>query len=363
MLDKVSKFLSISLSLSIRIAAFGYGTTVEQLEGVDASITAITQNNVMGSAGGRNPAEPAQKDRYGIFFFGNYRYWQASQDGLQYTTKSDSFTTGPSVITHGKAERIKPGYESGFRVGAGYRFKRDAWDFLVSWTDLTSSRRNSTQAPISGFDLAIWSPASIGSYASKASGHWDLGYYVFDAELGRNYFVSKALALRPFLGLRGAWIDQKFDVNYHNVGVAAIGTTEVNTRMKNDYSAGGVRLGFNMEWFFWSTFGIYGNISTSLVYGSFAVKTKVEAAEAQVVHLKSNINRMRPNLETGLGLRWATNWDSCRFSLSLGYEMIQWWNMNQLTKVEFPGAANGFVHRSNGDLGLQGMTLAAGLEF
>jgi hypothetical protein len=363
MLDKVSKFLSISLFSLYTVAAFGYSTPIEQLEGVDASVTGITQNNVMGSAGGKNPAHPAQKDRYGIFFFGDYLYWQASQDGLQYTTTSDSFTTGPLVITNGKAERIRPGYESGFRVGAGYRFKRDAWDFLVSWTDLTSSRRNSTVAPSSGFDLAVWSPASIGSYASKAAGHWNLGYYIFDAELGRNYFVSKALALRPFLGLRGAWINQKFDANYQNVGVAAIGTTTVETSMKNDYSAGGVRVGFNMEWLFWSTFGIYGNISGSLVYGTFAVKTAVEADEEQVVHLKSNITRMRPNLETGLGLRWATNWGSCRFSLSLGYEMIQWWNTNQFVKVEFPGAANGFVNRSNGDLGLQGMTLAAGLEF
>ena len=93
------------------------------------------------------------------------------------------------------------------------------------------------------------------------------------------------------------------------------------------------------------------------------MRTAVEADEAQIDDLKANISRMRPNLETGLGLRWATDFNSCRFSLSLGYEMIQWWNINQLAKVEFPGAANGFVNRSNGDLGLQGMTLAVGLEF
>ena len=41
-------------------------------------------------------------------------------------------------------------------------------------------------------------------------------FNIFDWELGRNFWVSKALSLRPFLGLKGGWIHQSIHTKWQN---------------------------------------------------------------------------------------------------------------------------------------------------
>jgi hypothetical protein len=184
--------------------------------------------------------------------------------------------------------------------------------------------------------------------------HWKLKLNLIDLELGRSFWVSKYLALRPFIGLRYASIKQHADIHYNGGSWIALPfpteqlalNDEVD--LQNNYRGAGVRAGLDSQWNFGCGWAFYGNLAASIIYGRFRVDHDERITPASntprtsivILDTTEHLRAARPILDLALGVQWSTMFCSCKygFTAMFGWESHLFFNQNQLWRVSRVGA-------------------------
>lgn len=324
----------------------------------------------------------------GFFVRGDFLYWRADEDGLQYGFESKIDIAAPKKISrHGLFPKVK--WDPGFRVGIGYTFSsQDYWDLMALWTHFQThqSDSKSVDLDLSGAARSLnaiipwWGATTLGTFGDKASVRWGLTYNTYDLDLGRNYFVAKTFSVHPFVGVRGATIKQKYHTKYEalifNPNPAFAPTAfKANT----DFWGVGAHLGTALQWHCTSGFSFFGNVGGSLLYANYKLNEKYDALMSFTnasptttipSTIKDHFTKGALNLEAMIGFQWEKffHQNKYRFSITAGYEWSEWFSQNQITKVDIippdPSGLgfNSFV-RAEGDLTLQGANFQLRLDF
>ena len=137
---------------------------------------------------------PASQDR-SIDIFADALYWHATETvDWAYTRVSSPNFERATYKT------LSFGWDPGFRVGLGYNMHHDQWDTQLTYTWFqTEATNRANGAVVSGFlaaRLSLLEPFTTGKI------RFNLHYNMFDWDLGRSFFVSRSLSLRPYIGLR-----------------------------------------------------------------------------------------------------------------------------------------------------------------
>ncbi|MBS0605992.1 MAG: hypothetical protein JSR57_03490 [Verrucomicrobia bacterium] len=367
---------------STDLAASAEPSVPQQPISPDAQLSAVEDKKVNGAMGTKSPPRFQLQHANRIFLECDFLYWRAEMDGIEFavssTSPNDADTDEMSSMTGGKWKDIDFEWGPGFRVGIGYHTPYDFWDLSLLWTRFNHSSSGHAHQPSGGGLAATWFTFAtlLGINCEKASGHWDLNYNTLDLLLSRTFFVSRGLTLRPGLGIRGAWIDQ--DMRYHYSGVdyvflhgfgAPLGPEKVN--LSNDYHAIGILAGLGLDYCFNNHWSIYGNLAGSLLYGGFEVDEHLKVKGVNLFgrrpfyHFSEDRNRLKSNVEMGVGLKWESDLNRKRVHLSFfaGYEFIVWFNQNQLKNFWFSGLDNGSYNQLDGNLSLQGGTFGGRIDF
>jgi len=339
-------------------------------------------------------------------------YWNAHMDGMEYAV--NNHITNPVNLVDPPLEAdiqtlnnlINASYETpdfkwdfGFKAGIGYNSACDGWDLGILWTwyQGRGSSHVEAQADNNQTLLPLWSAYSPleGSvlYATDIETNWKLKLNLIDLDLGREFWSSKYVALRPFVGLRIAYLKQSYDLEHKGGSFTAntqVTTTDRNVNnfvdLENDFHGVGIRAGLDSTWNLGCGWGIYGNMAASIVYGRFSVDHNEYNRQAASPHSKIKVmetdysfRASRAMLDLGLGLQWSTLFCGCQYGLTaqLGWEHHLFFNQNQMWRVNrigdtFDGAVaegepnntgeNVFEQR-RGDLDTQGWTLRLTFEF
>ncbi len=276
-----------------------------------------------------------------------------------------------NLIQQGSTIELQPGFKPGFRVGAGYNCKYDDWwvDALYTWyqtrkkvevTDPDALLPNNALIP-----LVLLNPISGLVTATNFNAQWKLHYNVVDLELGRNFYVSKHLALNPFASLRGAWMLQK--ITTFSIGKLVSSSqpnspVNVTTSQKQTFWGVGPRLGLNTHWLFgMSGFGFSLNGCASLLYSGFSYTQasflSSSLGTTTTGSFKNSFKRIRANAELFAGFDYGHCWKDQVLYLDVyaGYSAVYWWNQNLMI------TANNLY--PSGDLLFHGLTLGFDLEF
>lgn len=345
-------------------------------------------------------------------------YWNTHQDGMEYAIEDhvtnprvndtiiDEFTADPNILALNNlvdAEFQTPGFEWdwGFKLGLGYCTTCDGWDLGILWTWYRGRANDHIETE---FDdnftlLPLWSafaPAQ-GSvlYATDIETHWQLKLNIVDLELGRNFWTSRYLAIRPFMGIRIAYVDQTYEIL--NKGGSWSERTAIplqvplNNRvyMTNNYKGAGMRAGLNSTWHVGCGWALYGNWAASIIYGRFSESYDETNRQADFVHGKFKIaafdysfRASRAILDLEIGVKYATMFCDCQygFSIALGWENHMFFDQNQFWRINRVGDLAGGVSpvdgqgipnnqgenvffQRRGDLDTQGWTLTAKFDF
>jgi len=348
-------------------------------DSIQGQIDSLRTKTVQGTYVGKTPGF---LNGPGFYFNADFIYWKPDEDGLEYAYKFKSLNNvGPNFVQNGRLEDVDFEYEPGFRLGAGWTTDYDEWDVYACWTWLHASASDHAHNHQPGVDVLVplWFPVQLAltnnfqRSAESASGHWRLHYNVLDVNLGRKYFVSKAISLRPHFGLRTAWIDQHFNNSFKGLDYSSSRATHFHG--KNDFWGIGLRTGINLQFFFNKNWSMYANGSGALLYGDFDLSHTVKGFDpsnptnyTRLYHEKEDNHRLRTNLEVGAGFTWETffHQDRYHFSLSAGWDFVEWFNQNELRKFigyQNPDLGAGTYLVEDGDLGLQGFTLSARFDF
>lgn len=339
---------------------------------------------------------PVKKDDMAFTIEGDFIYWSA----IQGNNLIGDITNEPS-FTETNDLRFSPGgpigflnkYSPGFKVAADLFTSEDGWDILARYTWYKTTQNRPTiagvteqgpgqlQSSLLGMNTVDpFVAPDIADYSSSITvkGSWELKYNEFDLELGRNFFVSKSLQLRPFFGLKGGWQDQ-IRKTYWTISDPTgedsppeWETALYNTNETNDNWNIGLRGGLNTSWLLTKNFSLFGDLALSTLWTKFTVNrsdtattTGSSAEEENVANFQTNNTRnivkgVYPVMEMLFGLRYDT-WfsdDSYRLRLEAAWENQVWFDTYRFELINSSGVAN-----LSGNLSMQGLTARASFAF
>jgi hypothetical protein len=315
----------------------------------------------------------------GAFITADFIWWKPHIGQMEYALNGivdgGNFVPTDTSTRKGRVKEVEFDFKPGFKVGAGLNFEHDGWDLFANYTWLKSGvEHNHINAESGkgastltffvapgGAGLMMPAGAFVGSFnVSNARSSFEQHFNAGDLELGRNFFISQHLTLRPHVGLKGAYISDELDLHYIPTASAL---TEINAiageqHMQQRMWGVGTRAGLNAVWHFNKHWGLYGNAALTALWSDFHVKTKDEvsllAGEITTEEVHETFQEVTPVVETGIGLTYMT-WfcdDSCAFDLRAGWEEQVWMDFNRFVDIG-----------DTGNLSLHGLTIKAGLAF
>lgn len=320
---------------------------------LESDMQKVKTETAYGTYGAKTASANPELDGYGFFATADFLWWKLYEGAAEYVIKSQSILPDP-----GRAKQFNFKWEPGFKVGAGYVFEHDSCDFNIEYTWFKTHGSHSTSSNFL-FPLV----GNEGFTFDRSKGRWKVEFNNIDFVFGRNFFVSKFFALRPFGGMATAWIDQHRYFRFNTLD-----SNRVSLKSKNDFWGIGGRLGLNTRLFYNENLSFYGNLSGNLLWGKFFVKERERnrTTGATFYDLRYTVRRMVPNAALGIGAVFEDNFadDAYHFMIKVGYESQYWWNQNQLP--EFGGGFGGLgsaFHTASEDIGMQGLTVELRLDF
>ncbi|MCH9631175.1 MAG: hypothetical protein S4CHLAM37_11940 [Chlamydiia bacterium] len=362
------------------------------------------------------PSAAATVDGYGVSLSADFIYWYARQEGLAFASTGEiNETTLPvSNNTISEGQRFYPDFKvkPGFKVALGYQMDYDGWDLNLNYTWLhskagkTMNKRSDTQASTLwevrseievGSETAINNLANISAALVSAKADWKLHFNVMNLELGRNFFVSPKLTLRPHFGLKGSWQSQRYNIDYTGLGtIDILGLINIGSahelykiRSKENYWGLGLRFGLDTSWLFSKNWSLVGNIALSPMWGQFTERRtdRMDLSDSsvdfdsldgldldqatvgdiadlaplvtnfEVLKTRMRSHSINPVLEMMMGFRydvWFSD-NNMRFRFEAGWEEQHWLSHNAFS---FSSSDDMF-----GSLIFQGLTIKARYDF
>lgn len=296
----------------------------------------------------------ASRTESGIVFSADFLYWYPSEEVNDIWASVISI--GDNTSSWG-APGFNFTWDYGFRLGTGYDFAYDQWDSAFYWTWFrTQTNRTIPSAPDSEispeFDAAFLS----GDAAQSLQGNWSLLFNMFDWELGRNYWVSTGLSLRPFVGVKGGWIRQSIHAHYYDLIIDDAPTDHSGTEhLKNNFwgigPSGGVNTKWNLQTSRSQFLNLFGDFSVATMWGSWTCADVYNNTASQTYSIKTENSALGALMfRAFVGIGWDMDLRSCRshFSTKLGFETQFWLNQLRISTLQ--------IQRLHGDLTLQGLT-------
>lgn len=339
-----------------------------QMRNLENRVSALEQRR--GANGMINPpARPVVKDGCDFWIQGEGLFMQPTEDGLSLAIPTDASVS----YVDGRIHNAKYDWSWGFRVGAGYNMPHDGWDLMFGWTWFRAQDHNHKDRVVNENMLGTQMvPATANADVSnldRASAHLHLQINMADLEMGREFFVSKWLTLRPHLGFRGAWVRRTFDPKYTGGSIAPAGASD-DVYRKNSISGFGILGGLDSQWGLGSGWSFYGNFALSMIYGRQHTSLKEYTSTAnsnpgtERWDGRNHWTAVRPITDLAIGLRWDHLFadDQYRVRFQVGWEQLLFFGFGQ--DMNFYDstaiAANG---NQAGDLGLSGISFQARFDF
>ncbi len=255
-------------------------------------------------------------------------------------------------------------FEPGFKLGTGMDLYHDGWDIYSQYTwfhqpDLKNASSSSTpgySTLIIPFAQSVESGVLNAIAITSTTSQRKSLFNILDCEVGRNFFISKRLTLRPNIGLKAASLFERTKISYDGSG--PVSSSAITLRQ--NLSGLGIRGGFDTMWHIIPSFGFYGNLAVTALWGSFhntLINQFTLDGSSSSISCYKNTQDIIPVVEMGLGLSYMV-WfkqDRYQFYTRGGWEEQIWVGYNK-------NLINGMTS-VYGSLTLQGLTLKAGLVF
>lgn len=296
----------------------------------------------------------------------DYTLWTARESGLAIATSNYYTSAGSTSAERGQVFYPEMKLRSGFKVDLGVYLPHDNWDILAQYTWFNNNNNNmhaadftSGQAVSTFFPDAMTGPVTL----SAASSSWNVWFNRIDLTMGRSFFAGHYLSVRPFMGLVGAWDNQKLNIDYTESSDSDV----YNLRNSQKWWGIGAYGGLNATFTFVSDssnqWSLFLDAGTALPWSKFKGSQSIGNADVTdnyIMTFNNTFYTVTPMLETALGIRWETWWadGSWMFLLQAAWEEQVWFNHNNFV---VPG--NAAVSVGGGAYTMQGLTVKAAIAF
>ena len=318
------------------------------------------------------PGRPQVQDGVDLYFVGDWLIWQGHENGTAYAVKSKEEQSTATTLYNSSIKNLHFDWDMGFRIGVGYNLPHDGWDVVAGWTwfqNNASGSANKKEGALLSSNPLDLSELDITGYNSARS-NLNIKLNMINLDVGREFFVSKWMTLRPFMGLRTIWINQDLSATY-KTPIPTSSVKSIYSQANNDYWGLGLHSGLNTQWGLGAGFSLFGNTAITILNGFFDITSYKTTQYKDGTHNDnlSNDDSFRIGrvvAELAMGLRWETLCanDHCHFEIQGGWEQLMFFGQNQFKHFNGSYASNaGSYFANQGDLTFQGWTISARLDF
>lgn len=354
-------------------------------EDEDQSILSDSKTKTLSPLFYNLPARISPQGGWNWFIQGSYLYWKATEEGLD-VGRALTESNDKIILTVNNPIRMNSAYNAGFRVGIGFETTSDKWETDITYTRYkvtnTKSKNISALYASHNYLQSSWISQepllSLGleNRYSSEKGKWDLNYNLFDIDLFRPFFLGKNLIFKPFFGIKGGWIDQKY-IFEGTTESDKVGDNRMIFQSKNisDSWLIGPSAGFSSQWILIYGFNLYGKASISMSYQKFNIfihdtlLSENPASENSYEIIKNDLAQLNPDIELSLGFEYGKYfyYNQWHLTLSLGYDFIYLCNQNMIgSKLNFNSKNLSdpiFFNSKIGNLMLNGLNLLIRIDF
>lgn len=308
-------------------------------------------------------------------------YWKATQDGLELGMITDvpfslsSSSTALSTTSKGKDILLNYKWTNGYRVNVGYDVPCYDLELAATYSYLPSSAsvRVGHSAHTQYIETILFSGIiEVGLLGDAANfplnqldADWDLRFTYADFDFARNICLGSCFSVKPHVGFRGLWTDQRLNVATLGTFVSRTSAQEVTGESKlNEKLRGyGVEAGLWANWQVGCGLSVIGHLGGALLYShnhvSKSLSTELDRVSlpsndlSVVTHqifLKDKFWTTTPMADVFLGMQYAFCMLDTSIYIRAAWEQHVLFDVNQWST-------------GGGNLGLQGLTLGAGISF
>lgn len=321
---------------------------------------------------------------------GSFIHWKAVQENMSpaaFQGPTSNVFVAPTEVSY---INMDARYKSGYKIGIGTSFDNDDWELELNYTKFHQKyHKNGSIVPNVASDTTggfspLWFDVAtnflaIGSdepyFADEFQANWHLKLDFLDLDLGRSHFIGKKLTVHPFMGLRGALIDQQekaIYLNHNPISGMVTYATPLKSNAKTTSWGVGPRAGIIANCNLSKNFRLYGNGAADLLYTSYKYRSTYTAFDPATGNIDAstkynqNIHTLRAHLDLELGLGWGSyfNCNVWHFDISAGYGFQAFWNQNMFHHFDGEAATRAYGGlESSGDLFIHGLTVTGRIDF
>jgi len=371
------------IAIATSASAFAGSDLETRVNEIEKKIEMMSTTTSMGNFGPSLVSARAEPDGMGWSLSLDVLYWQTKMAGSTYCAINDGLANQPINFTLRPRE---PNFQWawGFKLGAGYNFEHDKWDTKLQYTFFRNHAKDYVNplslpsviiSPIieAGAPLTYVSATAfeeknvIVSYADQTRASLKNRYDNLYLDLGRDFFVSKYLSLRPSFGAEAAWFTFTSNVKFsggtpvslpvaqeaNNASIDlsqfqiedisgnipftetrtldGVGDCNLQTNFKEKFVGIGPRAGLDTRWHLGEGFSIYGDVNAALLYGYFknALSQTYGDQPANEARAYYNFHRLVPTAKFEMGLVYDKYimCETQHVSMALGYENQYYWDV------------------------------------
>lgn len=298
--------------------------------------------------------------------------WKAQQTKMDFAAVvlfTGSTNTPNNSSTNLNAKVLRPHFkeDSGYRLFGIYDTPCQDWSFGVFYTYVPSKAHVSADAsdhpsseiiPVLDNNFLILQTLSISNQTlvSNIEAEWKLNINYLDIDAARSIDLCNCIKLRPHIGVRLAWMNQKYDFTGAIPPNQTFFLGIFDIRLKQRFTGVGIEGGLFGDWSIGCGWSLLGHLGGSILYSNFHVHGKANIdrfADGLENHFdetySDNIHVGVPTIDYFLGLQYKTCCCQSEIALHVGWEQHILWDVNQ------------FV--GSGNLSMQGVTIGATVGF
>lgn len=281
-------------------------------------------------------------------------YWQAEQNGLDYTTQPVSIFT---TTNFAEGDLVAPDshWKSGFYLNADYSHQTSPWTVGARVTHYNGSADDTkTAGPTEGiFPTLSFAPDTLATdYATSAQTNWSLSTTLLDLNGSQEWFLNDRLTIRQSFAIRNVWISQHLSATYQGATFAAGPDT---VKLRSSFYGIGPKLGFTPIYQLNNQLNMYAGAACTLLYGMFHVNQREFFLSTQRAALNKSPRGTRWNIDLNAGFSWFS---PMGYSIDLGFDFLYF-----SKQYAFKHGPRFSLQHQNKYLLLYGIHLSAGMQF
>lgn len=211
------------------------------------------------------PSRLEVKDGYNMYLEGQFLWWLTKIDTAP-IAQEGAINSIYNNCFQGHYKRLNTQFAPGGRLTFGGLMAYDHWDIHFTWTYFTQNASSSEN----NASYYLGNTFGFSNLTNYIRANYNISLNMLDAIMTRPSWLGERLAISPYLGVRGTWLDQVFKTKANlNPLLNPTQTFNIYNRSRSDFRGAGLLAGFSLRYELKSGWCIEGNLLTSGIYGKF----------------------------------------------------------------------------------------------